>query len=258
MLMGIDIRYPDFEEEYWNNKEHKKPKEAYDKLEKKSVKINIPKDFVACNGIGNTKEATQMFEFDIFQIMYPVVEERDKMLEEKLKQVVKDHLYLLADYNNLRKEYDKVKRGTGNKDYDILEQKYWDAQRTIDKYAAENEELKECYADSSNKMNLYKRQSDISEFQAKECMKDLTRWRDMYYDLQKERDELENKLLDTEDKLEETERELKGTKRYMEGYQNLYIEEVLKHKESDDEDEEKTLDIYDLEDSDGEDDDNKS
>lgn len=226
MLMGIDIRYPDFEEEYWNKRDH-------EKLKKKSVKINIPKDFVACDGVGNTKEATQMFEFDIFQIMYPVVEERDKMLEEKLKQVVKDHLYLLADYNNLRKEYDRVKRDTNRKDYDILEQKYWDAQRTIDKYAAENEELKK-------------------------CKKDLTRWREMYYDLQKERDELENKLLDTEDKLEETERELKGTKRYLEGYQNLYIEEVLKHKESDDKGEDKALDIYDLEDSDGEDDDNKS
>lgn len=174
-----------------------------------------------------------MFEFDIFQIMYPVVEERDKMLEEKLKQLTTCHFKLIKDYNNLRKEYDRVKRDTSNKDYDILEQKYWKAQRTIDKYAAENEELKK-------------------------CKKDLTRWREMYYDIQKERDELENKLLDTEDKLEETERELKCTKRYMEGYQNLYIEEVLKHKESDDWDEEKTLDIYDLEDGDGEDDDNKS
>lgn len=173
------------------------------------------------------------------------------------------------------------------KDYDILEQKYWEAQRTIDKYAAENEELKKWNAEVSNKMNLYKYQSDMykknyvrkeefddlrekyislgnaymdlpSKFQYEDMKKDLTRWRDMYYDLQKERDELENKLLDTEDKLEETERELKGTKKYMEGYQNLYIEEVLKHKESDDGDEEKALDIYDLEDSDGEDDNNKS
>lgn len=228
-----------------------------------------------------------MFEFDIFQIMYPVVEERDKMLEEKLKQLTTCHFKLIKDYNNLRKEYDRVKRGTSNKDYDILEQKYWDAQRTIDKYATENEELKKRIAEVSNKMNLYKYQSDRykndyvrkeefddlrekyislgkaymdlpSKLQYEDCKKDLTRWKEMYYDLQKERDELENKLLDTEDKLEETERELKGTKRYLEGYQSLYIEEVLKHKESDDRDEDKALDIYDLEDSDGEDDDNKS
>lgn len=170
-----------------------------------------------------------MFEFDIFETIGPVIEVRDKELE----RLAECHLKLIKDYNNLRKEYDRVKRGTSNKDYDTLEQKYWEAQRTIDKYAAENEELKK-------------------------SKKDLTRWRDMYYGLQTERDELENKLLDTEDKLEETERELKGTKRYLEGYQSLYIEEVLKHKESADKDEDKTLDIYDLEDCDGEDDDNKS
>lgn len=170
-----------------------------------------------------------MFEFDIFETIGPVIEVRDKELEH----LAICHFKLIKDYNNLRKEYDRIKKGTSNKNYDALEQKYWEAQRTIDKYAAENEELMK-------------------------SKKDLTRWREMYYDLQKERDELENKLLDTEDKLEETERELKGTKRYMEGYQNLYIEEVLKHKESDDGDEDKALDIYDLEDSDGEDDDNKS
>ena len=145
------------------------------------------------------------------------------------------------------------------KDYDILEQKYWDAQRTIDKYAAENEELKKWFdADSEIDEKLREIEETIENNELKKSKKDLTRWREMYYDLQKERDELENKLLDTEDKLEETERELKGTKRYMEGYQNLYIEEVLKHKESDDKGEDKALDIYDLEDSDGEDDDNKS
>ncbi len=174
-----------------------------------------------------------MLEFDIFEIMYPVVEERDKMLEEKLKQLATCHFKLIKDYNILRKEYDRIKKGTSNKNYDILELKYWEAQRTIDKYAAENEELKN-------------------------CKKDLTRWREMYYDLQKERDEFENKLLDTEDKLEEKERELKETQKYLVGYQKLYYDEVVKNKKSDDRGEEKTLDIYDLEDSDGEDDDNKS
>ena len=153
----------------------------------------------------------------------------------------------------------EVIRDTSNKDYDILELKYWEAQRTIDKYAAENEELKKWFdADSEINEKLREIEETIENNELKNCMKDLTRWREMYYDLQKERDELENKLLDTEDKLEETERELKGTKRYLEGYQNLYIEEVLKHKKSDDRDEDKALDIYDLEDSDGKDDDNKS
>lgn len=215
MLMEIDIRYPDFEKEYWN------------------------------------------------------------------AEAKKD--------NELKKERDilETKNKTYQYKYNALEQKYWEAQRTIDKYAAENEELKKRNAEVSNKMNLYKYQFDRckkdyvpkeefddlrekyislgnaymdlpSKFQYEDMKKDLTRWREMYYDLQKERDELENKLLDTEDKLEETERELKGTKRYLEGYQNLYIEEVLKHKESDDRDEDKALDIYDLEDADGEDDDNKS
>ena len=227
MLMEIDIRYPDFEEEYWN------------------------------------AEAKKVNELE---------KERDILKAENIRLKRRD---FITENKNLHTKYN------------ALEQKYWEAQRTIDKYAAENEELKKWNVEVSNKMNLYKYQSDRykniyvpkeefddlrekyislgnaymdlpSKFQYEYVKKDLTRWREMYYDLQKERDELENQLLDTEDKLEEKERELKETQKYLVGYQKLYYDEVVKNKKSDDRDEDKALDIYDLEDGNGEDADNKS
>lgn len=226
MLMEIDIRYPDFEEEYWNKRDH----EQFIAEAKKANELEKKLDEVKSTNVKLISKCTKL-EYENYEFRTENYCLKNKLNDLKIihkdleKSYLKDTDNLKTENKNLQSKYDSL--------CNTLEQKYWEAQRTIDKYAAENEDLKK-------------------------SKKDLTRWREMYYDLQKERDELENKLLDTEDKLEETERELKGTKRYMEGYQNLYIEEVLKHKESDDGDEEKTLDIYDLEDDDGEDDDNKS
>lgn len=113
--------------------------------------------------------------------------------------------------------------------YNVLERKYLDAQRTIDKYAAENEELKKQYMDASNKMNLYKYQSDqlkgdISKSEQHIDERTGKFWKNRYEEANIDRIKLRNKL-----NVEKVKRE--NAEKYIVGYQKLYSEECEINRE---------------------------
>lgn len=139
----------------------------------------------------------------------------------------------------LKEENEELKRRTDNQKetlgkctdalindrskYDELEQKYWDAQRTIDQYARENEDLKKERTICSTRIKTYKLKNDISKSEQHIDERTAKFWQNRYEEANKERINLRNKLA-----VEKVKRE--NVEKYLVDYQKLYSDECEKNR----------------------------
>lgn len=120
-------------------------------------------------------------------------------------------------YNKgLTKSHDKLKER-----YSELEQKYWDAQRLIDKYEQENSDLKS-KLDWEKSVSEYigKQLDDIYESRIEqECTKCQIKYEKVLMEREKLRNELSAERIKSEER-----------KKYLEAYQKLYVDECMKNR----------------------------
>ena len=202
-----------------------------------------------------------MAKFNMFEIMYPIIEVTD----ERIETFFRCHMRLIEDYTSLSHEYDRIKgentrlkqRSEIDRDiyvklveqynkiliennvaetyskgltkshdklkerYSELEQKYWDAQRLIDKYEQENSDLKSKLDwEKSVSDYLGKQLDDIYESGIEqECTKCQIKYEKVLMEREKLRNELSAERIKSEER-----------QKYLEAYQKLYVDECMKNR----------------------------
>jgi chromosome segregation ATPase len=172
---------------------------------------------------GENTRLKQRSEIDR-DIYVKLIEDRDSW-RNRFDTLVEQHNKILIEndvaeaYNKgLTKSHDKLKER-----YYELEQKYWDAQRLIDKYEQENSDLKSKLDwEKSVSEYLGEQLDDIYESRIEQ---ECTKCQIKYEKVLMEREKLRNELSAERIKSEEMQK-------YLEAYQSLYVDECMKNRKA--------------------------
>ena len=139
----------------------------------------------------------------------------DTLVEQYNKTLIENNV--AETYSkDLTKSHDKLKER-----YSELEQKYWDAQRLIDKYEQENSDLKSKLDwEKSVSEYLGEQLDDIYESGIEqECTKCQIKYEKVLMEREKLRNELSAERIKSEER-----------QKYLEAYQKLYVDECMKNR----------------------------